>query len=68
MPEGWATAQEAAKELGIEQSVLRRLCIKGRIVGAEKVAGIWLIPTPVKRIRAAKGPPGRGVTEEGKDV
>ena len=68
MPEGWVTAQEAAKELGIEQSVLRRLCIKRRIVGAEKVAGVWLIPTPVKRIRAAKGPPGRDVRGLGPDI
>ena len=47
--------------------MLRRLCIKRRIEGAEKVAGVWLIPTPVKRIRGKSGPPGRGVTEEAKE-
>ena len=64
MPDGFVTAAEAAEELGISLSRIARLCQQGRIKGAQKFARVWLIPTPVKRIRAPSGPPGRGVTEE----
>ncbi len=60
---GYVTATEAAKELGISPSRACRLCQQGRIEGAQKFRSVWLVPTPVKRIRAPSGPPGRGVTE-----
>ena len=62
------TTRQVAKLWGVDESRIRQLCIKRRIAGAEKVAGVWLIPTPVKRIRAAKGPPGRDVRGLGPDI
>ncbi len=40
----WMTIQDAAAQWGISKSLLARLCREGRIVGAEKVKGAWMIP------------------------
>ena len=53
MPE-YTTIREAAAELGLEESWVRRLCIAGRIVGAVKVGRDWMIPKPVKRVEARR--------------
>ena len=40
----WMTIQDAAAQWGISKSLLARLCREGRIVGAEKAKGAWMIP------------------------
>lgn len=35
---------KAAKRIGLSQSQLRRLCQSGRMPGAEKVFGVWIVP------------------------
>ncbi len=38
------TINEAVEQWGISKSMLARLCREGRIYGAEKVKGLWMIP------------------------
>jgi hypothetical protein len=42
--EGFETAAEAAIRFDVHDSQVRRLAAEGRIPGAVKVAGVWLIP------------------------
>ncbi|MCL8207233.1 MAG: helix-turn-helix domain-containing protein [Actinomycetia bacterium] len=44
----WVTTTEAAALLGVNPSRVRQLLLAGRIVGARKAAGTWLIPTPIQ--------------------
>ena len=41
---GMITIQEAAEKWDISTSMLSRLCRDGRIWGAEKIKGSWMIP------------------------
>ena len=38
---------EAAKVLGCSRQRVQQLCMAGRVEGAEKVSGVWVIPLPV---------------------
>lgn len=40
----WLTLEEAAPETGLAPSSLRRLCAEGRVRGAIKRGGVWLVP------------------------
>ena len=40
----WKSIQDAAAQWGISKSLLARLCRDGRIAGAQKFKGIWMIP------------------------
>ena len=40
------TVAQAAERFGISVSGCRALCVQGRIKGAVKVGGVWLIPDP----------------------
>lgn len=54
------TVQQAAAELGIEGSVVRRRLIAGALKGERVHSRLWLIPrTEVERAKAA-GPLRRG--------
>lgn len=57
MVNDYLTTKQAAEDLGLEESHIRRLCGQGIIEGAVRVGGRWLIPSPVqyKRLRAPKG-------------
>ncbi|MFA4837450.1 MAG: helix-turn-helix domain-containing protein [Dehalococcoidia bacterium] len=46
---GFATAQEAAKELGLKPVSIALLCRQGRLQGARMERGRWLIPSPIRR-------------------
>lgn len=47
---------DAAKELGdISPQRVRALLKEGRIVGAVKISGVWVIPTPVHVLTARQG-------------
>ena len=54
MTQDYATLAEAAAELGLEESWVRRLCAAGRIEGAFKLGRDWLIPRPIVRVRQRK--------------
>ena len=38
------TINDAVKQWGISKSMLARLCREGRIVGVQKIKGLWMIP------------------------
>ena len=40
----WLNIQDAAAQWGISKSLLARLCRDGRIAGAQKIKGAWMIP------------------------
>jgi hypothetical protein len=47
---------DAARKQGVTQRRLRMLCDEGRIAGAQKVAGVWLIPTSFRIKAGSRGP------------
>ena len=52
------TVKEAAGKLGVNDSRVRQLLLEGRIKGAQKMAGVWLLPNnPV--IKKPSNPRGR---------
>ena len=59
----WVSSREAAGELNISLRTLQDLLARGMIVGARKLGtgprAHWLIPSPVIRIRADRGPQRR---------
>ena len=60
MEQHWVSSREAAEELGISVRTLQSLLVRGLIVGARRLGtgprAPWLIPSPVTRIRADRGP------------
>lgn len=53
---GYITAQEAAKRLGFEYTYFTRLLNEGRVSGAEKWQGVWLVPEDADVERLPTGP------------
>ena len=61
------TINDAVKQWGISKSMLARLCREGRIVGVQKIKGLWMIPADAQypadaRVRshgAQSGTPAR---------
>lgn len=45
---------EGARELDIDESYLRRVCRQGRIQGAVRIGGSWLMPSPVEVLPARR--------------
>lgn len=45
---------EAALELGVDESYVRRLCRNGRIEGAVQIDGKWYVPSPVRVTKAIR--------------
>jgi hypothetical protein len=52
---GYITAEEAAEKLGFEYTYFTRLLNDGRVTGAEKWQGVWLIPEDAKVERFSPG-------------
>ena len=52
------TVKEAANGLGVSERRVRKLARDGRVRGATKAGGEWLIPTPVDVIPGRRGPAG----------
>ena len=50
------SVNDAAAELGVTGSLVRRLCRAGRIAGAKKVGGHWVITSPITRIAPSARP------------
>ena len=63
MERRWVSSREAAAELGISLRTLQSLLVRGLIVGATRLGtgrrAPWMIPSPVIRIRADRGPRAR---------
>ena len=59
----WVSSREAAGELNIALRTLQDLLARGMIVGARRLGtgprAPWIIPSPVIRIRADRGPQRR---------
>ncbi|MDE3258140.1 MAG: helix-turn-helix domain-containing protein [Gemmatimonadota bacterium] len=62
------TVRQASIRLGVSERRIRKLARDGRVRGATKSGGEWLIPTPVEVIPGRRGPAGVagrvGVTED----
>ena len=58
------TTRQVAELWGVDESRVRQLCIASRIEGAQKFGHVWMIPTPVKRIPASRGPTGKGTGKQ----
>ncbi|MDD5094391.1 MAG: helix-turn-helix domain-containing protein [Dehalococcoidia bacterium] len=54
--DGYMTAQDAARELGLKPVTIALLCRQGRLDGARMEKGRWLIPVPIKRLETAHLP------------
>ena len=52
------TVRQAAIRLGVSERRVRKLAGDGRVRGATKAGGEWLIPTPVEVIPGRRGPAG----------
>ena len=52
------TVRQAASRLGISERRVRQLAGDGRVRGAVKAGGEWLIPTPVELVPGRRGPAG----------
>lgn len=52
------TVRQAAVRLGVSERRVRKLARDGRVRGATKAGGEWLIPTPVEVIPGKRGPAG----------
>ena len=52
------TVRQASIRLGVSERRIRKLARDGRVRGATKSGGEWLIPTPVEVIPGRRGPAG----------
>jgi hypothetical protein len=50
------TTEQAAEDNGISVRYLQRLCVEGRVPGAERVGRAWLVPASFKWERLPRGP------------
>ena len=57
----YMTLKEAAEKWGVTPRRVNYLCAGGRIPGAVKMAGVWLIPKNVEK-------PNDGTTKQGKGL
>ena len=48
---GYKSLAEMSKEWGISERRINTLCLQGRIEGAEKLAGVWIIPSCTEKPR-----------------
>jgi len=58
------TIKLASQLWGISQRRVAKLCENGRIEGAEKVSGVWLLPAETQKPRDARIKSGKYVTVE----
>lgn len=67
--EGFITVKEAANKWGVSVRSVQSLCAGGKIVGATKVANVWVIPFdaeyPIdRRLKSGQYVNWRKTTEE----
>ena len=48
----FGTAAEVAQDLGVSTARILQLCRAGRVVGAAKSDGVWVIPMPPQVVPA----------------
>jgi hypothetical protein len=59
--DGYITAKEAAQKWNVSLRSVQAMCVEGRIVGASKMANIWIIPESAEY-------PGDGRIKSGKYI
>lgn len=52
---GYITTREAAEKFGFDYTHFTRVLIEGRVLGAEKWQGVWLIPEDAEVARFSPG-------------
>jgi len=62
------STKKYAEKLGISARRVTKLCKDGRVPGAYKVSGVWLIPSNAKDRRRRTGRPMRCKTNVGVDM
>lgn len=65
---GHMTSQEAAEKWGISERRIQRLCIEGRLEGAEKFGRQWAIPDTAEKPLDARVTSGRYAKTKSADV
>ena len=54
----YMTLKEASEKWGVSSRQINYYCVEGRIPGAVKMAGVWLLPKDVAADRRYKRPKG----------
>ncbi len=61
----YMTLREASEKWGVSSRQVNYYCVEGRIPGAVKIAGVWLIPKgatkPIDRRIKNNNPPKEGI-------
>ena len=60
-PTGWWTVTECAKSWGVSARRVRQVLEEGRIDGAMKMAGVWIVPADAYFDKRAPGRPRKQV-------
>ena len=62
------TAKQAIEKWGISARRVTRLCEEGRIEGAAKIAGVWLMPADASKPSDARIKSGNYIKKKDKNV
>lgn len=50
--------KDAAEKLGVTERRLRVLCAEGRVIGAKKIGGSWILPSSPQVVAGSRTRPG----------
>jgi predicted site-specific integrase-resolvase len=62
------TAKQASEKWGISTRRVTRLCEEGRIKGAAKIAGAWLMPADARKPSDARIKSGQYIKKKNKNA
>ena len=62
--DGYRSLAETAKAWGIGERRINTLCLQGRIKGAEKIGGIWVIPKDAEKPKDERIKTGRYIKQD----
>ena len=51
--------KDASPIIGVVERRLRLLCAQGRVLGAQKIGGSWIVPKPITVLASARSRPGK---------
>ena len=57
---GYLSIREAAEKWGVSQRRINQYCTEGRIPGAVKMAGVWLVPKGAEKPADKRRKPNKG--------
>jgi hypothetical protein len=61
MPQKFITTEQAARRIGTTARYVQMLCKEGKVKGAKKFGGAWMVPSGFKWTRQKPGPKPRSV-------